>query len=603
MDANEEFIKRIYPAAIKVAQETGMSWELLLAQAAHETGWGKKVLEGTNNVYNIKASSEWKGKTKTFRVWERDAVSNEKYWTDSAFRVYDSVEESIRDRVKFLRDNPRYAKSGLFDEGTLGDLRKEAEALERARFATDENYADKIVEVFHGRTMRRSIAAAQAGEVESVNPSRSSPTILKEGARGQQVAQLQMQLARLGYMSAGGEHVDGQFGEQTRLALQAFQRNHDLRADGIAGPLTFASVANAIRIETRTIGSPDAPYLLEAEHRRFVEPYQSVPSRPVPSLGAAFDRMPREGQALQVDALHASRFDAPDSASTIRLQESLNTLGMTDRREEPLSVHGVYDLSTKEAVARFQRQEGLPITGLADEAMRRTIDSHAFMVELRRGHETNRYQADWTHDGAATREGHAHSMARSASVEPIKPVDAVSIEGPTIQWRDKEGPTIQWRQSAVDPLESDRVLGPERSADVPRSGYDTPLTESRTPEPKPGLSDPRNPENPQHGLYTELGRRIPDASEDRLLQFTAACHTSRITADNLSICHLDEQNLTIGFLGNGRLSLPVTVDLKKAPPEPEQAIEQIAQYDHQQAQVRSEYLAQQQQMSRSGPSL
>ncbi len=49
----------------------------------------------------------------------------------------------------------------------------------------------------------------------------------------------------------------------------------------------------------------------------------------------------------------------------------------------------------------------------------------------------------------------------------------------------------------------------------------------------PALNNARHPDNPHHALYNKLHWRIPEASENRLVQFTAACHTNRITADNL----------------------------------------------------------------------
>ncbi|UKE51477.1 peptidoglycan-binding protein [Xanthomonas translucens] len=100
-----------------------------------------------------------------------------------------------------------------------------------------------------------------------------------------------------------------------------------------------------------------------------------------------------------------------------------------------------------------------------------------------------------------------------------------------------------------------------------------------------GQYDPRNPENSNHALYSELHRRIPDASENRLLQFTAACHSNKITADNLSTVYLDEANMKIGFAGSSLLSTPTLVDLNARPPQPEQSIQQIQQHDQQQAQM------------------
>ena len=55
LSPQERFIADLYPGAMKAAQHTGMSHELMLAQAALETGWGLKVLHNTNNYFNIKA--------------------------------------------------------------------------------------------------------------------------------------------------------------------------------------------------------------------------------------------------------------------------------------------------------------------------------------------------------------------------------------------------------------------------------------------------------------------------------------------------------------------------------------------------------------------
>ncbi|MGE7137077.1 XVIPCD domain-containing protein [Luteibacter sp. NPDC031894] len=112
-----------------------------------------------------------------------------------------------------------------------------------------------------------------------------------------------------------------------------------------------------------------------------------------------------------------------------------------------------------------------------------------------------------------------------------------------------------------------------------------------------GPHDPRHPENPNHRLFKELERCVPQASEDRLMQFTVACHASRIDADNLSEVRLDEEKSTIEFIGTGFRTMPAKIDLDSEPPRPEQAIEQIEQHDQRQAQILEEVRAQQAQMS------
>jgi flagellar protein FlgJ len=153
------FIKELYCPARQVADETGCSWQLILAQAAQETGWGEKILAGTNNIFNIKASPDWNGDVKTFNVWE--IVAGNKIWVNAPFRVYASILDSLRDRQKFLEDNKRYRRAGLQDEDVKGDLVKEAQALQRAGYATDPSYAAKLQEVFDGKTMQSAIAEAK----------------------------------------------------------------------------------------------------------------------------------------------------------------------------------------------------------------------------------------------------------------------------------------------------------------------------------------------------------------------------------------------------------------------------------------------------------
>ena len=132
-----DFIATLYGPARACAEATGCSWELILAQASLETGWGQKVLDGTNNIFNIKADAAWKGQRKTFNVWE--IINGKKVWMDQEFRVYPDYAAALLDRVEFLKSNPRYRRAGLFDEGIMGTLEGEARALQRGKYATDPN--------------------------------------------------------------------------------------------------------------------------------------------------------------------------------------------------------------------------------------------------------------------------------------------------------------------------------------------------------------------------------------------------------------------------------------------------------------------------------
>jgi DNA-binding phage protein len=257
MNDKENFIADLYPAATKISRETGMSRELILAQAAQETGWGKHVLDGTSNIFNIKATGGWEGPTKTFNVWEIE--NGKKIWKDQEFRVYGSVEEALRDRVKFLHENPRYTKAGLFDEETRGSLAKEADALQKGGYATDPNYAKQLAAVYNSPIMQRAIQHAQektqaSGQTQTTlhkhplqtnHQTGGADGLLRQGGHGEAVSNLQTDLGQLGYYINAQGHTlkaDGDFGARTRHAVEAFQRDHHLTVDGKVGPKTLEAL-------------------------------------------------------------------------------------------------------------------------------------------------------------------------------------------------------------------------------------------------------------------------------------------------------------------------------------------------------------------------
>lgn len=140
------FVQRMTPYALQVSQETGVSAPLMMGQAALESGWGKKEIrmpDGSNsyNLFGIKADSSWNGKVAEVTTTE---YSNGKPHKQMAkFRAYGSYAEAFSDYAKFLSSNPRYAPVVRGGQGAPAA----AEALQRAGYATDPNYADKLVKV------------------------------------------------------------------------------------------------------------------------------------------------------------------------------------------------------------------------------------------------------------------------------------------------------------------------------------------------------------------------------------------------------------------------------------------------------------------------
>ncbi|WP_407351600.1 flagellar assembly peptidoglycan hydrolase FlgJ [Luteimonas sp. R10] len=166
----EQFVAKIWSHAQRAARELGVDARALVAQAALETGWGKRMIargDGAtaNNLFGIKATG-WKGARATVDTHEyRNGVRHNER---ADFRAYDSPAESFADYVRMLKNNPRYRHA--LQSG--GDVRRFASALQRAGYATDPSYADKISSIANGPTMGRalsvisSIAARSGGAVQ-----------------------------------------------------------------------------------------------------------------------------------------------------------------------------------------------------------------------------------------------------------------------------------------------------------------------------------------------------------------------------------------------------------------------------------------------------
>ncbi len=141
----ETFARSLKPYAEKAASALGIDSSLLLAQAALETGWGKKVVQNSqgssNNLFNIKADRSWKGgKVATQTLEYHSAVPVKEH---AAFRSYASYEDSFNDYIQFLNENPRY-QTALQQRGGSEQF---IHGIHKAGYATDPNYADKVLRV------------------------------------------------------------------------------------------------------------------------------------------------------------------------------------------------------------------------------------------------------------------------------------------------------------------------------------------------------------------------------------------------------------------------------------------------------------------------
>lgn len=86
-----------------------------------------------------------------------------------------------------------------------------------------------------------AVAAAASPAAPAPAPTAGSHPVLKNGAKGPAVTELQNELIEAGFNIS----TDGDFGDHTEDAVKAFQEQNDLKADGVVGDATWAAlVAN-----------------------------------------------------------------------------------------------------------------------------------------------------------------------------------------------------------------------------------------------------------------------------------------------------------------------------------------------------------------------
>ena len=130
---------------------------------------------------------------------------------------------------------------------------------------------------------------------------------------------MQEKLAALGYTGLQGRplQVDGIAGANTTHAVRAFQKDHGLEIDGIAGPATLGALASQ----------------------------------------KALSQQGSVGPAVQT------------------LQAQLNQLGVTDARGRPLAVDGQFGNSTGQAVEAFQKANDLKPDGVVGPQTRQALEA------------------------------------------------------------------------------------------------------------------------------------------------------------------------------------------------------------------------------------
>jgi hypothetical protein len=147
------FIQQYAPVAASVGQRIGVAPDVLLGQWGLETGWGKSVIPGTNNLGNIKGPG--------VAATDNQTGSNDQY------RAYASPDAFGNDFANLISSNYKGAVGAGSDAAAYG------KALKAGGYAEDSGYANKLAgAVGMVRKFGDAIASAISG---TANASELSP--------------------------------------------------------------------------------------------------------------------------------------------------------------------------------------------------------------------------------------------------------------------------------------------------------------------------------------------------------------------------------------------------------------------------------------------
>ncbi|AZR74093.1 hypothetical protein BBF96_12215 [Anoxybacter fermentans] len=139
-----DFVNAVYYYAILDEENTGVPAAVTTAQAILESNYGRAVpIDMDNDQYSYNLFGiKGEGTAGSVIIWTHEEERGIKVKVKDKFRAYNNFGESINDHSMFLVRNSRY--ESLFESN---DPKEWAKGLQEAGYATDSDYADKLISV------------------------------------------------------------------------------------------------------------------------------------------------------------------------------------------------------------------------------------------------------------------------------------------------------------------------------------------------------------------------------------------------------------------------------------------------------------------------
>lgn len=156
----DEFVNTIMPMAQEASARTGLDPRMIVAQAALESGWGKSA--PGNNLFGIKSHGMPGGNTMS----TTEVVNGQPVTVQDSFRAYASPADSVKGYADFMTQNPRYEPVR-----SAQGLEAQVAALGKSGYATDPNYAAKVMQIAQGLPAPAGgVPVPSAAARPSINP-------------------------------------------------------------------------------------------------------------------------------------------------------------------------------------------------------------------------------------------------------------------------------------------------------------------------------------------------------------------------------------------------------------------------------------------------
>lgn len=141
---HKAFIKEIGPIAKEVDREFELLPSITIAQACLESDYGKSSLsQKYNNLFGVKGNNPNTSAVLTTKEY----VKGKWIVVKARFQIYDSYEASIRAHARLFQKGTTWNKQQYKHVLNAKDYRKQAHALVQDGYATDPNYADKLIKL------------------------------------------------------------------------------------------------------------------------------------------------------------------------------------------------------------------------------------------------------------------------------------------------------------------------------------------------------------------------------------------------------------------------------------------------------------------------